>query len=49
MLGWSGDGVEVSGVTKMEMEGCRMEERTVRSLRAGWNAGDGVAKGNLLH
>ena len=43
--GWSG-GI---GVTKMEMEGCRMEERTVRSLRAGWNAGDGVAKGNLLH
>ena len=43
--GWSG-GIRV---TKMEMEGCRMEERTVRSLRAGWNAGDGVAKGNLLH
>lgn len=23
------------------MEGCRMEERTMRSLRAGWNAQDG--------
>lgn len=48
-LGESRDGVGFVEITKTKLEGCRMERRVMRSLRTGWNSGDGAVRGHFLH